>query len=351
MLGERNWLSAAGVVARSSAGASEALPVFAGDPLEALKALKAKGYRIVTAGIRDSVSLYEANLKKPLPVASGERGIRQSDAVFSHIKNLPVICEELRDELCDYIPVGVGVSTRPRSVTGSYMPCFLSGIAVAHAFAVGAGVNVSEFSHQDGHVMAALYSSGQTERLLASDFLAFHVSGGTTELLLAHPNGDTFDLTLVGETADINAGQLIDRVGVMMGLDFPCGAALEVLATEGGFEKQRVKSVVRESDGVVRCNLSGIENISKRMLDAGKEKSEVAAYVFASVCDTLSRMAEAAIGKYGEMPVLFSGGVMSNRLMRDKLSSRFDASFAEPQFSADNAAGIALLCRNKNMKK
>ena len=83
----------------------------------------------------------------------------------------------------------------------------------------------------------------------------------------------------------------------------------------------------------------------------GKEKSEVAAYVFASVCDTISRMAEAAIGKYGEMPVLFSGGVMSNRLMRDKLSSRFDASFAEPQFSADNAAGIALLCRNKNMKK
>ena len=168
---------------------------------------------------------------------------------------------------------------------------------------------------------------------------------------MAHPVPDAFNLTLVGETADINAGQLIDRVGVMMGLDFPCGAALEVLAREGSFEKQRVKSVVRSDDGMIRCNLSGIENIAKRMLDEGKEKSDVAAYVFASVCDTLSRMAEAAIEKYGEMPVLFSGGVMSNRLMRDKLSARFDASFAEPQFSADNAAGIALLCRNKFIKK
>ncbi len=293
-----------------------------------------------------------ANLKTPLPVASGERGIRQSDAVFSHIKNLPELCGvRLREALCGYTPIGVGVSTRPRSVDGSYMPCFLSGVAAAHAFAAGVGAPVYEFSHQDGHVMAALYSSGQTERLLSGDFLAFHVSGGTTEMLLVHPLGDAFKLTLVGETADINAGQLIDRVGVMMGLDFPCGRALEALAASGSFEKQKVKSVVRESDGMIRCNLSGAENIAARMLNEGSEKSEVAAYVFASVCDTLSKMAQMATERYGNMPILFSGGVMSNYLMRELLSSRFDASFAEPAFSADNAAGIALLCRNKMMKK
>ncbi len=294
-----------------------------------------------------------ANLKTPLPVASGERGIRQSDAVFAHVKNLPELSLRLCEALRDYTPIGVGVSTRPRSVDGSYMPCFLSGVAAAHAFAAGIDAPLEKFSHQDGHVMAALYSSGQTERLLCGGgkFLAFHVSGGTTELLLAHPCGEGFELALVGETADINAGQLIDRVGVMMGLDFPCGRALEALAACGSIDAQKVKTVVREGDGIIRCNLSGIENIAAKRLEEGIDKNEVAAYVFASVCDTLIKMAEMAVSKFGNIPILFSGGVMSNRLMRHKLSTMFDASFAEPEFSADNAAGIALLCRRKMMKK
>ncbi len=292
-----------------------------------------------------------ANLKAPLPVASGERGIRQSDAVFSHVKNLQGLCDRLSEALRAFEPIGVGVSTRPRSVTGSYMPCFLSGVAAAHAFAAAKGLSVEEFSHQDGHVRAALYSSGERERLMGGDFLAFHVSGGTTEMLLVHPSGEGFELTLVGETADINAGQLIDRVGVMMGLQFPCGRELEALAVCGSFDAQRTKTVVRESDGIIRCNLSGAENVAKKKLDEGSEKCEVAAYVFATVCDTLIKMAEMAEKKYGKMPILFSGGVMSNRLMREKLSSRFDASFAEPEFSADNAAGIALLCRDRILKK
>lgn len=77
LLGERNWLSAAGVVARASAGASEAFPVFAGNPLAALTALKDMGYRVVAAGIRDAVSMYEADLKKPLVLVVGgeKRGV------------------------------------------------------------------------------------------------------------------------------------------------------------------------------------------------------------------------------------------------------------------------------------
>ena len=291
-----------------------------------------------------------ANLKTPLPVSSGERGLRQSDAVFAHIKNLPELSERLSDVLCEYTVMGVGVSARPRSVEGSYMPCFLSGVAAARAFAAGLGLPVVELSHQDGHVMAALYSSGAVDNLLGREFLAFHVSGGTTEMLLARPEGDLFSLCLVGETADINAGQLIDRVGVMMGIDFPCGRELERLASEyrGKLAKSRV--VVRENDGMIECNLSGIENIAKKMYAESEDKNEVAAYVFACVRDTLRGMARAAIAKYGEMPIVFAGGVMSNKLMRSTLASEFSAYFAEPEFSADNAAGIALLCREKIMK-
>lgn len=291
-----------------------------------------------------------ANLKTPLPVSSGEKGLRQSDAVFAHIKNLPELSDRLSDALGGYTVMGVGVSARPRSVEGSYMPCFLSGVAAARAFAVGLGLPVVELSHQDGHVMAALYSSGAMDELRGREFLAFHVSGGTTEMLLARPEGYSFTLQLVGQTADINAGQLIDRVGVMMGVDFPCGRELERLASEyrGKLAKSRV--VVREKDGMIECNLSGVENIAKNMYVKSEDKNEVAAYVFACVRDTLCQMARAAIAKYGEMPIVFAGGVMSNKLMRSTLAGEFRAYFAEPEFSADNAAGIALLCREKIMK-
>lgn len=286
-----------------------------------------------------------ANLKRPLSVRSGECGLRQSDAVFAHIKNLPMLTDELSDILKDgdYTPVAVGVSARPRDAEGSYMPCFLSGVSAAHAFAASSGIPVLDFSHQNGHVMAAAYSSGASERLFASEFLAFHVSGGTTEALLVRPNGVEFSCELVGETLDLNAGQVIDRVGVMLGLDFPCGAALERLASEYSGKIKKFRISVK--DGC--CNLSGVENMAKKLLCDGAERTEVAAFVFNFICHTLIKMASQIIEKYGRMPLLFAGGVMSNTYMREAISREFEAYFSAPSFSADNAAGVALLCRKK----
>ncbi len=289
-----------------------------------------------------------ANLKKPLPVGEGARGLRQSDAVFEHTRNLPGLLEELRDVLVREClrPVGVGVSVRPRDAERSYMPCFLSGKSVAYAFAAAAGIPIREFSHQNGHVMAALYSCGKAERLRDTPFFAFHVSGGTTEVLMAEPDTTDFSLTLVGETDDINAGQLIDRVGVAMGLSFPCGKEMEALAS--AYEEKIYKHpvCVREA----RCSLSGAENIALRIWKETDNKEAVAAFVFDFVCRTLLAMCEQIEEKYGARPIVFAGGVMSNHLMRKRLSARYDASFAEPEFSADNAAGVALLCR-ENLKK
>ncbi len=291
-----------------------------------------------------------ANIKKPLPVASGEKGLRQSDAVFAHVKNLPDVCGTLAQELRGYRVLGVGVSAYPRSVEGSYMPCFLSGVAAAEAFGAAAGAALYRFSHQDGHVMAALYSSGAMDELEGERFLAFHVSGGTTEMMLAHPCGGSFSLELIGETADLNAGQLIDRVGVMLGLDFPCGAELERLAAsyDGKIERSRVS--VRQAE-TIECNLSGAENVAVRIYEQTRDAGAVAAFVFDFVGRTLESMCTLAAEKYGELPVLFAGGVMSNKIMRERLGASRQAYFAEPSFSSDNAAGIALLCRSRMMKK
>ena len=288
-----------------------------------------------------------ANLKRPLPVKSGECGLRQSDAVFAHVKNLPDIMSELALYLEDNTPVAIGVSVTPRDAEGSYMPCFLTGRAAAYSLSAACGAEVLEFSHQSGHIMAAAYSSGAADKLFAGRFLAFHVSGGTTEALLVTPTADSFSVEIVGGTLDLNAGQLIDRTGVMLGLDFPCGAALERLASsfEGKAEKLRV--TVR--DGY--CNLSGIENKARALYETTKDSAATAATVFEAVCDNLIAMTNQLTKKYGESPVLFAGGVMSNTYMREKLSANFDAHFSEPAYSADNAAGIALLCRKRFLDK
>ena len=283
-----------------------------------------------------------ANLKTPLPVKSGERGLRQSDAVFEHVRNLPALMEKLQEELSggDYTPVAVGVSVKPRDVEGSYMPCFLSGKAAASAFAAARNLPVYEFSHQNGHIMAALYSCGRTDLLLSERFAAFHVSGGTTEALLVEPKDGAFSVTLVGETDDINAGQAIDRVGVAMGLAFPCGKEMEALAKRYEGKIYRHPICVRQG----RCSLSGAENIALRLYRETGDPTAVSAFVFDFIGKTLYAMAQAVEEQYGKLPIIFAGGVMSNRLMRERLGERFDAFFAEPEFSADNAAGIAYLC-------
>ena len=288
-----------------------------------------------------------ANLKRPLPVKSGECGLRQSDAVFAHVKNLPDIMSELALYLEDNTPVAIGVSVTPRDAEGSYMPCFLAGRAAAHSLSAACGAEVLEFSHQSGHIMAAAYSSGAADKLFAGRFLAFHVSGGTTEALLVTPTADSFSVEIVGGTLDLNAGQLIDRTGVMLGLDFPCGAALERLASS--FEGKAEKLRVTVKDGY--CNLSGIENKARALYETTKDSAATAAMVFEAVCDNLIAMTKQLTKKYGESPVLFAGGVMSNTYMREKLSANFDAHFSEPAYSADNAAGIALLCRKRFLDK
>lgn len=297
------------------------------------------------------------NLKLSLPVPPGGRGLRQSDALFWHTKQLPGLFERLGA----IRPAAVGFSARPRDVCGSYMPCFLAGESAARAVAAALGVPAYGFSHQAGHIRAAVYSGGR-EDLFARPFLALHVSGGTTELLFVGGTGGTPapEITRLGGTLDLNAGQVIDRVGVSAGLSFPCGRELERLAE--GFTLPETAAPGAKPDGAAGfdCNLSGLENLARKMKDGGAETGEVAAFVFDYIARTLKKMVvfamehseavKKAAGTAG-IPVLFAGGVMANKIMRSYLSNGLDAAFAEPEYSSDNAAGAALLCRDRHEGK
>jgi N6-L-threonylcarbamoyladenine synthase len=291
-----------------------------------------------------------ANCKAPLPVAEGARGLRQSDAVFAHVKNLPGVIRDLRGilETGGYRVAAVGVSATPRDAADSYMPCFLTGIIAAEAFAAGGGTPVHRFSHQSGHIMAALYSSGALAegKLLTDKFLAFHVSGGTTEAVVAHPVEGGFDVELAGYGADLHAGQVVDRVGVMLGLDFPCGRALEELAVANTTPLPQVKTSVKE--GI--CHLSGLENQAAALWKQTGDKALVAAYTLTTIGKTLRKMTDQLQNRRSEngekpLPVVYAGGVMSNKFIRPILTkgAGWRVYFSEPAFSADNAAGTAIL--------
>lgn len=280
-----------------------------------------------------------ANIKRLLDVKEGERGLRQSDAVFAHIKNIPELSYSLKEIIRNDLVVAVGVSTRPRDVEGSYMPCFLSGKAVAYAIGATHNAPVYEFSHQAGHIMAALYSSGSIDELINDDFIAFHVSGGTTEALYVSKNDSSFHVDIIADTADISAGQAIDRVGVMMGLKFPCGKEIELLAQQFVGKVPPMKISVKNS----KVNLSGLENIASKLYCETGDMSLVSAYVLEFVSRTLIMLTKNIREKYPCLPILYAGGVMSNTYIKSELSKFDNTYFATPEFSSDNAAGIALL--------
>ncbi len=299
-----------------------------------------------SAALCDEGGKIIANIKIPLPVKSGERGLRQSDAVFAHIKNLPELTEKLKQSIGNGRLAAVAVSSKPRDAEDSYMPCFLSGVSAAGMLAAGAGVPIYHTSHQQGHIMAAYVTSGaEADNVIREygSFIAFHVSGGTTECVLVSQADIGFSIELLGGTADLNAGQAIDRIGVALGLKFPCGPAMEALAKNYSGKIKGLKTSVNDS----LCNLSGLENNALRMINNGVAKEEVCAYVFEFIAKTLKKLAENAREKHGNLPIVWAGGVMSNSIIKSRLAELSNVYFTEPQYSADNAAGVALICRNE----
>ena len=295
----------------------------------------------------DSDGKIIANIKRLLPVAEGERGLRQSDALFAHTKALPELIGNLSEtvSLPDRRIAAVGFSSAPRFANGSYMPCFLAGHSAAASIACGAKAPLFSSSHQEGHIAAVLYSASALS-LTERKFISFHVSGGTTDILLVSPDRERIiRAERIGGTLDINAGQAIDRAGVMMGMPFPAGAHLEKAALGYVGKTPKAKICVNGFD----CNLSGLENKTRDMYERSGDVSETAAYVFEFVSLTLCALTENLRREYPGIPIVYAGGVMSSVIIRNRLDFP-GAYFAAPEFSSDNAAGCELLCREKFMR-
>ena len=275
------------------------------------------------------------NCSQLLPVKPGELGLRQSDAVFHHTKSLPELSGRLFSHVQGDIEA-VGVSTRPRAVEGSYMPCFMVGYSHAKMLSDAYRVPLFEVSHQQGHVAASLWSAGRLD-LMDKPHLAWHLSGGTTELLLVEPEGKNVKCSRIGGTTDISAGQLIDRTGVMLGLPFPAGKHLDALSGEAqGREVFKVKCPEME------FSLSGVQNKVQQFHKG--DNAETAAYALRCVAYAVRKATENALKDYPGLEVVFSGGVASNSMLR-QLTADLHPIYCAPQYSTDNAMGVAVLTK------
>ena len=274
------------------------------------------------------------NESRILDVPQGALGLRQSDALFLHVRRLPEVVARLltdRDDL--HQAKVVAASSRPRAAEDSYMPCFLAGVCEAKTLASALGAEYMEFSHQQGHLAAAAWSAGR-EDLLDQPFLAWHLSGGTTELLLVQPKNGVPYAEKIGGTTDISAGQLLDRTGVLLGLPFPAGKYVDEL-----YYRADSTSSFRVKVNELYFSLSGVENKVKSLREMGETEANIARFAVDTVVGAVYRVTNAAKKMYPGLPVLCSGGVASNSVLQD-------AVFALPEYSRDNAMGIAVLaCR------
>ena len=295
---------------------------------------------IDTSNYTTSIAYFDGlsgeNCSRLLPVKQGELGLRQSDAVFAHIKSLPELSGRLFSHIQRETVTAVGVSTRPRAVEGSYMPCFMVGYSHAKLLADTLNVPLIEVSHQQGHVAASLWSAGHME-LMHEPHLAWHLSGGTTELLLVEPEGKNVRCTKIGGTTDISAGQLIDRTGQLLQLPFPSGKHLDALSKEA-----TMKETFKVKCSNMEFSLSGVQNKVQQFHAVHENPAETAGFALRCVAKAVYLATEQALKAYPGLRVVFSGGVASNSMLREVLKP-LNPIFSLPQFATDNAMGVAVL--------
>ncbi|HJV44453.1 MAG TPA: O-sialoglycoprotein endopeptidase [Bacillota bacterium] len=287
--------------------------------------------------------------KQLLTVKQGERGLRQSDAVFQHMIRLPELASKL---FYSGTLSAVAVSTRPRPIEGSYMPVFKAGESWAKGIALFMNIPLFETSHQEMHIAAGEYSSHS--RPQGEEFLAVHLSGGTSEILHCKRTGQGYQMKLLGGTRDLHAGQLIDRIGVALGLPFPAGPYLEKLADTVQDDVLRVPTTTREYS----FHLSGAETALLRMIAEGKESpAAIARATEQCIAGSLEKVIRYATQQGYPKEILIVGGVAANSYIKKRLKHRLEHRavgcslyFADIAYSGDNAFGVARIGLNKWLK-
>lgn len=295
-----------------------------------------------SAAILDENGNLISDARKLLTVKPGKRGLAQSEMVFQHTRNLPVLMEEILCQLGSPVHFSaIGVSGYPRPLPDSYMPAFLVGDGCAKVLAAAGGSLLCRISHQEAHIFAGIWSAGGP---YSEQFLALHVSGGTTEIVKVSNTAECLSIALLGGSTDLHAGQFVDRIGVALGLPFPAGPHLERLAQQGRKDSVSIPSAV----GGMKVSFSGPETHALRMHAQGYSPEIIAAGVEQCIATSLWALIKNAAQTTALSEVLLVGGVSSNQFIRSYLmehckTCHIGLYIPDSRYSPDNAVGAAYL--------
>ena len=258
--------------------------------------------------------------RKLLNVKQGELGLRQSDALYQHWENLPVLLEEALKYKIDNIIV----STRPRPKEGSYMPVFNAGKNIANILGHALNIPVIYASHQEGHILSASFGKDVD---FSKKTVYCHLSGGTLELI-----DNKFNILFA--TKDISYGQLIDRTGLILGMSFPSGKEIDELAIKDSNKSNPLSKIHINENSL---NLSGLENQIKDLAERKVSKEEISYYLMQRISESLVNI----IDSTNIDQVIVAGGVASSKFIRNYCKDK-KYIFGDPKLCSDNAVGLAL---------
>lgn len=286
------------------------------------------------------------NSREILKIKDGQRGLRQQEAVFQHVNNLPDLIGDMIKKIDISKIEVISCSSKPRNKENSYMPVFVVGKGQAFVLSKTIGCSYKEFSHQEGHIASVLLDN---KSIVNNQFLSLHISGGTTELLLVDNKKQNSEIEIIGGTLDLNIGQLIDRIGVEAGLKFPCGKKMDEIAQKGSILDFTILIKIKDNTWF---NLSGIENHFKKLIRSELYKIEdIFATLFHIISLFLYKVIVNSSIKYNLNNIVITGGVAANSILREYLTMELIKEniilyFPSIDLCTDNAVGIAYMGKN-----
>jgi N6-L-threonylcarbamoyladenine synthase len=201
--------------------------------------------------------------------------------------------------------------------------------------------------HHEGHLFAPALEDPQ----VVPPFVALLVSGGHTMLLDVRAWGE---YTLLGETLDDAAGEAFDKVGTLLGLEYPAGARVEQLAREGApgrfrFPRPLLRELDQPGPNRYAFSFSGLKTAVLRAVraspDRDGDRADLARGFQDAVLDVLVEKTAHATVALGRARAVLVGGVACNRALAERLAARLageaEVTVASPRLNTDNAAMIA----------
>jgi len=215
----------------------------------------------------------------------------------------------------------------------------LVGASFAHGLALALGIPALGIHHLEGHLLSPLLSARPPQ----FPFVALLVSGGHTQLMRVDGVGR---YALLGETQDDAAGEAFDKTAKLLGLGYPGGPALSVLAEAGKPGRYRLpRPMIASPD--LEFSFSGLKTAVLTLIRNEKaDPADVARAFVEAVVDVLVAKCTRALEATGLTTLVVAGGVGANRQLRAALDAQgarrgFDVFYPEPELCTDNGAMIA----------